>query len=138
MGKNGFDFVKIDKTIIKETKYVASFMAIFSVLMQSIFLILGQWDYKVLLGNIYGAAMALGNFFVMCLYIQKAVSQEEKEAKQTIKASQSLRFAALVLFSGIGVVIPIFNWITVVAPLTFPSFAMYLRPLIDKRNNKND
>ena len=87
MGKNGFDFVKIDKTIIKETKYVASFMAIFSVLMQSIFLILGQWDYKVLLGNIYGAAMALGNFFVMCLYIQKAVSQEEKEAKQTIKAS---------------------------------------------------
>ncbi len=131
-------FVKIDKTVEKETKYIITFVVIFSVLMQAIFLILGDWSYKVLLGNIYGAAMAIGNFFAMCLYIQKAVSQEEKEARQTIKASQSLRFAALVLFSGIGVVIPVFNWITVVVPLVFPSFAIYLRPLIDKNNNKND
>ena len=137
MGKNGFDFVKVNETVAKETKYIITFVAIFSVLMQAIFLILGQWSYKVLLGNIYGAAMTVGNFFVMCLYIQKAVTQEEKEAKQTMKASQSLRFAALALFSGIGVVVPVFNWITVVAPLTFPSFAIFLRPLIDKHNKKD-
>ncbi len=137
MGKNGFDFVKIDKTVAKETKYIITFVVIFSVLMQAIFLILGEWSYKVLLGNVYGAAMAVGNFFAMCLYIQKAVTQEEKEAKQTMRASQSLRFAALVLFSGVGVVIPIFNWIAVVAPLTFPSFAVFLRPLVDKHNKKD-
>ncbi len=125
-------FVKIDKTVAKETKYIITFVAIFSVLMQAIFLILGEWNYKVLLGNIYGAAMAVGNFFAMCLYIQKAVTQEEKEAKQTIRTSQSTRFAALVLLCGVGVVIPIFNWITVVVPLIFPSVAIYLRPLIDK------
>ena len=132
MGKNGFDFVKIDKVVLKETKYIATFVAIFSVLMQAVFLIIGKWDYTVLLGNLWGAAVAGGNFFVMCLYVQKAVSQEEKEAKQTIKASQSMRFAAMVLLTGIGVVTPFFNWIAVVVPLVFPSVAIYLRPIVDK------
>lgn len=132
MGKIGFDFVKIDKVVIKETKYIATFVVILSILMQAVFLIIGKWHYSVLLGNLWGAAIAVLNFFVMGLYVQKAVSQEEKEAKQTIKASQSMRFAALVLLTGIGVVIPFLNWITVVLPLIFPSIAIYLRPLIDK------
>lgn len=124
--------MKIDKVVLKETKYIATFAAIFSVLMQAVFLIIGKWDYTVLLGNLWGAAVAVGNFFVMGLYVQKAVSQEEKEAKQTIKASQSMRFAAMVLLTGIGVVTPFFNWIAVVVPLVFPSVAIYLRPIIDK------
>lgn len=132
MGESGFDFVKIDKVVIKETKYIASFVVIFSVLMQAVFLILSKWNYTVLLGNLWGAAIAIGNFFVMGLYIQKAVSQEEKDAKQTIKASHSMRFAAMILLTGIGVVIPFFDWIGVVVPLVFPSIAIFLRPLIDK------
>ncbi len=125
--------MKIDKTVLKETKYITLFVIIFSVLMQAVFLIISKWDYTILLGNLWGAAVAVGNFFVMGLYVQKAVSQEEKDAKQTIKASQSIRFAALVLLTGVGVVIPFFNWITVVVPLVFPSFAIFLRPLIDKK-----
>ena len=125
--------MKIDKTVIKETKYISLFVIILSVLMQSIFLVISKWDYTVLLGNIWGAALAVGNFFAMGLYVQKAVSQEEKDAKQTIKASQSIRFAARVLLTGVGVVIPFFNWIAVVAPLVFPSIAIFLRPIIDKQ-----
>ncbi len=124
--------MKIDKTVIKETKYIAAFVVIFSALMQAVFLIIGKWHYTVLLGNLWGAALAIGNFFVMGLYVQKAVTQEEKEARQTIKTSQSLRFAALLVLTGIGVVIPFFNWITVVIPLLFPSIAIFLRPIIDK------
>ena len=124
--------MKVDKTVIKETKYIASFVIIFSVLMQAIFLIIGKWNYTVLLGNVWGAALAIGNFFVMGLYVQKAVAQEEQEAKKTIKTSYSLRMTLLLLFTIVGVVIPIFSWITVVVPLIFPSIAIFLRPLIDK------
>lgn len=124
--------MKVDKTVIKETKYIASFVIIFSVLMQAIFLIIGKWHYTVLLGNVWGAAVSIGNFFVMGLYVQKAVAQEEQEAKKTIKTSYSLRMTLLLLFTIIGVVIPSFSWITVVVPLIFPSIAIFLRPLIDK------
>lgn len=124
--------MKVDKTVIKETKYISFFVIVLSVLMQSVFLIISKWNYTVLLGNIYGAAIAVLNFFVMGLYVQKAVGQDEKEAKQTVKASQSLRFAAIILLAGVGVVIPVFNPVTVVIPLIFPSIAVFLRPLIDK------
>lgn len=125
--------MKVDKTVIKETKYIASFVIIFSVLMQAIFLIIGKWHYTVLLGNVWGAAVSIGNFFVMGLYVQKAVAQEEQEAKKTIKTSYSLRMTLLLLFTIIGVVIkPVFYWMTVVVPLIFPSIAIFLRPLIDK------
>lgn len=124
--------VKIDKTVIKETKYIASFVIIFSVLMQAVFLIISKWDYTVLLGNVYGAAVAVGNFFVMGLFVQKAVSQEEKDARQTVKASQSLRFVGIFVLAVLGILISFLNSITVVIPLIFPRIAIMLRPLMNK------
>lgn len=128
----GSSLMKIDKTVIKETKYIASFVIIFSVLMQAVFLIIGKWDYTVLLGNLWGAAVAVGNFFVMGLYVQKAVTQDEKDARQTVKASQSLRFAGIFVIVVIGILIPFLNSIAVVIPLIFPRIAIMLRPLMNK------
>ena len=60
-------------------------------LMQSVFLVAGIWDYKVLSGNILGYIAVVGNFFLMGLTVQKALTKDEKEAKQLIKLSQILR-----------------------------------------------
>ncbi len=126
--------MKIDKTVIKETKYIATFVVIFSVLMQAVFLIIGKWHYTVLLGNIWGAAVAIGNFFVMGLFVQKAVMQNEQDARQTVKASQGLRLAAIFMLSVIGIIIfkqtP--SRVAVLIPLIFPRFAVMLRPFIKK------
>lgn len=126
--------MKVDKTVIKETKYIAAFVMIFSVLMQAIFLIINKWDYTVLLCNIYGAAVAIGNFFAMGLFVQKAVSQEEKDARQTVKASQSIRMALVFILLAIGVII--FKQtparVATVIPLIFPRIAIVLRVFIDK------
>ncbi|MBQ8267953.1 MAG: hypothetical protein IJZ21_06195, partial [Clostridia bacterium] len=126
--------VKIDKTVIKETKYIASFVVVFSVFMQAIFLIIAKWDYTVLLGNLWGAAVAIGNFFAMGLFVQKAVMQNEQDARQTVKASQGLRFAAIFMLSVIGIIIfkqtP--TRVAVLIPLIFPRFAVMLRPFIKK------
>ena len=134
MGWNWIVFMKIDKTVIKETKYIAYFVAIFSVLMQAIFLIISKWDYTVLLGNVYGAVIAIGNFFVMGLFVQKAVLQEEKDARQTVKASQSIRMALVFILLAIGVII--FKQtparVATVIPLIFPRIAIVLRVFIDK------
>lgn len=132
MGWNWNVFMKVDKTVIKETQYIISFVIIFSVLMQAVFLIVGRWNYTVLLGNLWGAAVAIGNFFVMGLFVQKAVTQDEKDARQTVKASQSLRFAGIFVLTVIGILIPFLNSIAVVIPLVFPRIAIMLRPLINK------
>ena len=126
--------MKIDKTVIKETKYIALFVLILSVLMQSVFLIIGHWHYFVLLGNIWGAAVAIANFFVMGLFVQKAVTQDEKDAKQTIRASQSLRMVGVFILVVVGILIfkqtP--TRVAILIPLIFPRIAIMIRPFINK------
>ena len=124
--------MKIDKTVIKETKYIASFVIIFSVLMQAVFLMISKWDYTVLLGNLWGIIIAVGNFFVMGLFVQKAVTQDEKEARQTVRASQSLRMAAIFVLAAVGLIIfkQTSARVAIVLPLIFPRIAIMLRPII--------
>lgn len=126
--------MKVDKTVIKETKYIASFVLILSVLMQAVFLMISKWDYTVLIGNLWGIIIAVGNFFVMGLFVQKAVTQDEKEARQTVRASQGLRMAGIFVLAAVGLIIfkqtP--TRVAIVIPLIFPRIAIMIRPLIDK------
>ncbi len=129
---------KIDKTVRKETVYIAAWVAVFSVLMQAVFLILNRWDYTVLLGNLLGAVAAVGNFFVMGLSVQSAIQKEEKAAKATLKASQSLRMFALFAIAAIGVLLPCFHSIAMLLPLLFPRIAIALRPLFNNIVEKKE
>ena len=124
---------KIDSTIIKETVYIFAFTLIFSVLMQAVFLVIGKWNYTVLLGNLLGGAAAVGNFFLMGLSVQSALGKEEKDAKSTMKVSQMLRTLMLFIIAVIGRVAPCFSLLAVVIPYIFPRIAIALRPLFEKK-----
>ncbi|MBR2460190.1 MAG: hypothetical protein IKB34_03025 [Clostridia bacterium] len=124
---------KIDNVVIRETGYVAIWVLIFSTMMQSIFLIAGFWDYRVLLGNLYGGAVAVVNYFSIGLSVQKALGKEDpNEAKQVMKLASSARMLMLFIFVVIGVLLDFFNTIAVVVPLVFPRLAIFLRPFCGK------
>lgn len=124
---------KIDSTVLKETAYIALFTLIFSVLMQSVFLIIGKWSYTILLGNILGAAAAVGNFLIMGITVQSALDKEEKDAKSLMKLSQMLRMLMLFAVALIGYLVPVFNLLAVVLPFIFPRIAIAMRPLFEKK-----
>lgn len=123
---------KIDKVVLKETKYIALFTIILSVLMQSVFLIIGKWTIAHLLGNILGALAAVLNFFLMGITVQNAVVKEEKEAKNLIKLSQNLRLFMMFFFALIGYLVPVFNLLTVIIPYLFPRIAVMIRHFVVK------
>ena len=126
---------KIDATVLRETLYISAWVLILSVLTQAIFLIIGQWDYKALLGNLLSGSVAILNFFLMGLTVQSAVTKEEKEARSAIKLSQLYRFLFLIIIVIIGIVAPCFsNW-TVIIPIFFPRVALLFRPLFDKKKS---
>lgn len=124
---------KIDSTVLKETANVALVTLIFSVLMQSVFLIAGKWNYTVLLGNLLGGAAAIGNFFLMGLTVQSALGLDAKDAKSRMKLSQMLRTLLLFAVAVIGYAVPVFNLLTVVIPYVFPRIAVALRALSIKK-----
>ena len=126
---------KIDATVIKETGYIAFWVLVLSALTQSVFLVIGKWDYTVLLGNILSGAVAILNFFLMGITVQRALEKNEEDAKKSIKVSQLYRFLLLVVVVIIGVVLPCFSIWTVIIPMFFPRIAILFRPLFDKRKS---
>ncbi len=128
----------IDKTVAKETRYIAAWVVVFSVLMQGVFLLIGEWDYTVLLGNLLGAATAVGNFLLMGLTVQKAVAEEQKDAARRIRMSQSYRLMMQGAVLIAAALIPIFSLWAAAVPLLFPRFAIMVRPWFDKHKGGED
>lgn len=129
---------KIDRTVKKETVYIALLTGIFSVFMQSVFLVIGKWDYTVLLGNLLGAFAAVANFFIMGLSVQSALNKEKKEIQNIMKISQMLRMLMLFAVAVIGYFVPVFNLIAVIIPFIFPRLAVTLRAASIKKETGSE
>ena len=131
---------KIDNTVIKETRYIAGVSLILSVIMEAAFLIISMWSYKVLLGNILGVVVAVANFLLMGITVQKAVHKDEKEAATLMKLSQSLRNMMLLVTAVLAIVLGFINAPSAIIPLFFPRIAIALIPLRNKIfvNGKGD
>ena len=124
----------VDPTVVKETKYVALFVGILSLLMQAVFLIARQWDVSVLLGNLLSGAVSIANFFLLGLTVQSATKKDdEKDAKLAMRASHALRLVLMFVAALLGVLLPCFNTIAVLVPLFFPRIAFAFRPLFEKK-----
>ena len=70
-------FANMDPAVKRDIKYIAMVVAILTVLMEAVFLIIGQWNVTVLFGGLLGAAAAKLNFVLMAHGVQKSLEKEE-------------------------------------------------------------
>ena len=127
---------KLDPVVKKETAYVAAWVLAGCMLIQGVCLVAGWWSLPVLLGALLGGVTAVGNFLLMCRMVQKAVTQTEKQAKNTVKLSQGLRLMMQGLILVLAAVLStVFNiWATAI-PLLIPRIAITLRELRNAKRN---
>ena len=97
--------------------------------MQAVFLVIGKWNITVLLGGLYGAAIAVGNFFLMGLTVQKCLTLEPDDAKKRMKLSQQGRLLMMLVVCMIGAAVPFCNTIAVLVPQLFPRIGVTVRGL---------
>ena len=128
--------MKIDNTVKRETRYVALCALGLSVIMELVFIIIGKWSYKVLLGNILGAGVAVLNFFLMGLTVQEAVTLSEKEARDKMKLSMTLRSFLLMATAVVGLLVPCFDPVATIVPLFFVRIAIAVRPVFIKEKDE--
>ena len=128
----------IDPAVKKETGYVALWVAIAILPVQAIFLLLGWWNWPVLWGSLLGSATAVGNTLLVGLMVQKAVTQTEKQAKNTVRFSQSGR---LMIQGGVlvlaGALPGVFNLWTTIIPLLIPRIAISVREILWAKKHPN-
>ncbi|MCR5122236.1 MAG: ATP synthase subunit I [Ruminococcus sp.] len=124
-----------DSVVKKETRFIAVWEVIFSVALQAVFLVIGKWDYTVLLGNLLSGIAAVVNFWLMGLTVVKTLEKQkddEKEARQFAKMSQTLRYTMLAIVGIIGLSLPCFNIVSVLVPLLFPRISAWIRMMFVK------
>lgn len=128
------------KYILKQTGLVAAGQVLCCAAMCGIFALLSAFDNKVLLGSIVGGLAAIANFFFMALgamlAADKAVAQDVKGGKATIRISMTVRLAllAVVLFafakSGLC------NVFSLVLPLVFTRPILTIANFFSKAGDK--
>lgn len=133
-------FADIQPAVKKETKKVALYTIAGVVLMWIVFGILHSampekvpFDYTVILGGIGGGAVAILNFFLMGLTVQKvAACEEEGAARARLKASYSQRMLLQMLWAVAAMAAPCFQFAAGLVPLLFPSAGIKLNALFKK------
>ena len=118
----------VQPAVKKETKRIIKITIVGLILMWILFAVLHfampdkvPLDYTVFLGVIGGGAVAVLNFFLMGLAVQKAASaSDEGTARMKLKASYSQRFLMQILWVILAIVAPCFHFVAGIAPLLFP------------------
>lgn len=118
----------VQPAVKKETKRIIKITIVGLILMWILFAVLYfampdkvPLDYTVFLGGIGGGAVAVLNFFLMGLAVQKAASaSDEGTARMKLKASYSQRFLMQILWVILAIVAPCFHFVAGIAPLLFP------------------
>lgn len=125
---------RIQPAVRKETEHVMVYTAVGVAAMWCVFLILHlvlpkkvPFDYTVILGGLFGGAVAVLNFFLMGMAVQKAAAEtEEAAAKRWIQASYSQRNMMQMLWVILAIVLPCFQFVAGILPLLIPGTAIKL------------
>ena len=132
----------VQPVVKKETKRVVMITGAGLILMWILFAILHYtmpdkvpFDYTVILGGIGGGMIAVLNFFLMGLAVQKAASAtDEGTARMKLKASYSQRFMMMILWVIAAIVAPCFQFVAGIAPLLFPGTGLKFVGIFHKAN----
>ena len=125
-------FGEIQPAVKKETKKVIIYTLTGIVLMWIVFAVLHgtmpekvPFDYTVILGGLGGGAVAVLNFFLMGLTVQKVVSMEDdKQAAAKMKASYSQRMMFQLIWGVLAIAVPCFQFVAGILPLLFPNIVI--------------
>lgn len=124
--------MKIDKAVKRETAYIAVIVVLLSIIMELVFFFIGKWNFSVLWGNILGSGVAVLNFFLMALTVQKNLGKESGRVKSSVTLSMLGRYAMMVVAAVLGGIFACFSIYAVVIPFVFPRIGIALRPVIAK------
>lgn len=125
----------LQPAIKKETKNIALYTAAGVILMWIVFFVLSIlipekviFDYTVLLGGIGGGLIAVLNFFMMAVTVQKVASDPDADhARLQMKASYSRRNMMQLGWGILAIAIPQIQFIAGIVPLLFPGTGIKIR-----------
>ena len=127
----------MDPAVKKETGYIAAWVILLSLIMEAVFLLLRKWDLSVLFGNLGGAVISIGNFFLMALIATRAMNRgvetgKPEEAAARVKATTMVRLLGCVLLCVLLIAVFKTNVYATLIPMLFPRIGIVFWPKFNK------
>ncbi|MBQ9064178.1 MAG: ATP synthase subunit I [Blautia sp.] len=127
------------EAVRKETRNIAvseaAGVAIMLILFGVLHLILPDkvpFDYRVVLAGICGGCVAVLNFFLMGITVQKVTETEDEQAAvRKMRTSYTYRMLMQGLWAVLAIVLPCFQFASGLIPLLIPGAAIKLRGIIN-------
>lgn len=123
--------MKLQRASIKEIRRVSVGTGVCLVLMFAVLFVLslfgiGSFDYRVILSGVVGSIIAVGNFTLLCLTIQKAAATEDqKQMKARFQLSYNARLITQAAWVVVAFLLPCFHPVASAVPLLFPTMVIY-------------
>ncbi|MBQ2650380.1 MAG: ATP synthase subunit I [Clostridia bacterium] len=114
----------------KEAGYIAAGTVLLSALVQIVWAVFFDYDLSVFFGGLWGGAVAILNFILMGLTVQKVANEPDQlSAKRRMQASYQLRMMLTIFTTVLAIIIPGINWIMAAISLFFPRLTILVMPL---------
>ena len=139
--------MKLQPASKKEIKRIAIGTGAFDLILLAALFVLSlegllTFNYTVFLGILVGSCVAILNFTIMCLTIQKATGiEDQKQMKAFIQGSYNGRLMLQAGWVVVAILVPHFQVVASAAPLLFPNLTIfYLQAkgkLVEPSDRKN-
>lgn len=113
--------MKLQPAVKKETAHIAAGTAVGVAVMTAVFAAIGRFDLGVLASGLVGGALAVANFLLLGLTVQRVTDQQDEgRGRKMMQFSYNMRMLLLVLWLILAVTLPFFNWVAALVPLLLP------------------
>ena len=139
--------MKLQPASKKEIKRIAMGTGVCDLILLAVLFVLSlegllTFNYTVFLGILIGSCVAILNFTIMCLTIQKATGiDDQKQMKAFIQGSYNGRLMLQAGWVVVAILVPHFQVVASAAPLLFPNLTIfYLQAkgkLVEPSDRKN-
>ena len=135
--------MKLQKAVKDETTFVALGSVILSAVMVIVFFVLHRFfpdrvpmDLPVVIGAVGGCAVAVGNFFLMALTVQKVAGIENyDQAYRSMQVSYRYRTFLQLIWCVLTMVLKFINPVAGMLPLLWPSLLIKGRGILNGVKN---
>ena len=134
--------MRLQPAVKKETLHIAAGTTAGVAVMFAVFALLHRFDWTVALGGALGGAVAVANFLLLGLTVQKITGEaNEERGRKLMQFSYSMRMLLMALWLILAVSAPAFHWVAAALPLLFPRLTiavMQLTGLHKKEQNEGE
>lgn len=124
--------MKLQDASKKELAHIAAGTLVCTAVLLAVFAVLGAaglvpFDFSVVAGALAGAAVAILNFAVLCLTVQKAAAQSDdpKAMRASVQLSYNIRLFLQAGWCVLAFILPQIHLVAGILPLLFPRIVIH-------------